>query len=86
MGVLMSIVDRLCGIYGLTAASVVSHDVILCYHTVQNKDKPLRGWLSRERSIDVKLFCAQMRWLRESVERNALWKAVGLRRACCGYL
>lgn len=84
MGVLMSIVDRLCGIYGLTAASVVSHDVILCYHTVQNKDKPLRGWLSRERSIDVKLFCAQMRWLRESVEVVTINEMLSGRPSGCG--
>ena len=64
----MAIVDRLCMIYGSTAAGFVSHDVILCYHTVRDRNKPARGWLSHERSVDVELFYAQMRWLKECTE------------------
>lgn len=68
MSTLLKVTNLACVIHAKTFGRYAGHDLILCYHSVRDKNKTTRGWLAPSRSVDSQDFEAQMRWLSKAVE------------------
>lgn len=63
MSALLKVSNKACAFYASTFGRYVGHDLILCYHSVRDMHRPVRGWLGPGRSLDSTTFDTQMRWL-----------------------
>lgn len=68
MSLIRRAVDGACSLYGHVVGGVHGHDIILCYHSVRDSQRPTRGWLGPNRSVSAERFEKQIRWLVENVD------------------
>ncbi|KGM06564.1 hypothetical protein LP43_1786 [Methylophaga thiooxydans] len=65
---LLKVSNKACSLYAATVGKYSGHDIILCYHSVRDINRPIRGWLGSSRSLDSIVFDRQMSWLSSVAE------------------